>query len=401
MKRNTILVVAVIVAAVFFLDPFGWFRRSAGPVYPPQLPVETLSPLVDYAERHYRDPVSYIVSSFGSHDIVFFGELPLISQGPKLIASCIPSLYAAGVRNLGIEFAMAQDQKRIDSLLGAPQFDEAEARRITFNWMVVWGFQEYIDIYRAAWTFNHGLAAGAKPFRIVGLNVKQNWEYLKTEADLKNADVIAKVQSNGIPDAYMADMILKSFVEKGEKALIYCGMTRSFTVFRDAQYAKNAAEQKLSETRRCGNIVYDKIGTRAFTILFHTIWLDSRTQTGAGFPAEGVIDALIATIPESYRTAGFDTEGTPFGAIAVTYIAYATDTKPRTLADICDGYVISGPISAYTTVTLIKDFVNETNSDFAINNFPGPKSGNLTAASIQDQIVRSVSDMAQLLSGFK
>jgi hypothetical protein len=401
MKRNTILIIGIIVAAVFFLDPFGMFRRPSGPVSPPRLSVEKLSPLVNYVESNYRDPSHYIVSTFGSHDVVFFGELPLISQSPRLVADLIPDLYAAGIRNLGIEFAMSEDQSRIDALLGAPSFNEAEARDITFHWMVVWGFQEYIDIYRAAWTLNHGLKAGSKPFRIVGLNVKQNWEYIVTEGDLSNAGTIAKVQSNGIPDAFMAAEILRKFADKGEKALVYCSMTQAFTAFRDAQYAKNAAEQKLSETRRCGNIVYDRIGKRAFTILFHTIWPDSRTQRGAGYPADGTIDALIAALPEERRNACFDTAGTPMGEIPVSYIAYATDSNPRTLADVCDGYVIMGPIPGYTAVTPIPNFVNGSNEAFAVKNFPGPKPKDLDAPKIEEQIVKSTENMAQLLAQFR
>ena len=46
---------------------------------------------------------------------------------------------------------------------------------------MTWGYQEYIDLYKAAWQLNHGLPAGAPPFRVVGLNVRQYWESLKTE----------------------------------------------------------------------------------------------------------------------------------------------------------------------------------------------------------------------------
>ena len=55
-----------------------------------------------------------------SHDIVFLGEFFKIRQNVQLVAALIPRLYAAGVRNLGIEYALSDDQEEIDALRDRP-----------------------------------------------------------------------------------------------------------------------------------------------------------------------------------------------------------------------------------------------------------------------------------------
>jgi hypothetical protein len=401
MKRSTIFTIVVLLATVFILDPFGLFKMRCGPVTPPLVSKDALLPLADLVRNDSRDPIGYIVSSFGSHDIVFLGEIPLIAQNPKLVADLIPRLYAAGVKSLGTEYALAEDQARIDALLTGSAYNEAEARAISLHWVFFWGFQEYIDIYRAAWTFNHGLPAGSTPFRIVGLNVRMNWEHVKTQGDMNDAEIMAKVRSNGVPDAVIADVILRRFVDKGEKALIYCEMACAFTAFRDAQYEKAAKEQNFTEIRKSGNIVYDRIGARAFTILLHAPWLNTQSQNGYAYPADGVIDAVIAALPADKKSAGFDTAGNAIGALAVHSLPYTVDITPHTLGDMCNGYVIMGPISGYAAVTPIKDFVSTADEEYISKNYPGPKTGDLTASNLNAQIAKAANDTAQMIIGFK
>ena len=137
-----------------------------------------------------------------------------------------------------------------------PAWDESRARAITFDWLVTWGYQEYIDLYKAAWQLNHGLPAGARRFRVVGLNVRQYWEFLKSNKDLGDPQVVAQIFARGVPDAHMAEVIDQEFLQKGEKALVYCGTQHIFTRYRSREYEKNAAAMKLPEIRRAGNIVY-------------------------------------------------------------------------------------------------------------------------------------------------
>jgi hypothetical protein len=372
MKRNNLLVIVVVVAGIFLLfNPLKYFKGDA--VRRPATSAKSVTTLAEFAESRWKSPEDYVVSAFSGHDIVFVGEFFKIKQNVQLVGGLIPRLYAAGIRNLGIEYALSDSQKDIDALLTSPTWNEAGARAITFEWLVTWGYQEYIDLYKAAWQVNHDRPAGARPFRIVGLSVRQNWELLKTQDDMKNAETIARIYGNGLPDVHMAQVIDGELVAKGEKALIFCGTQHALTRYRSATYEKNAREMKLAETRRAGNIVYDRIGAKAFSISLHAPWPDASQKSGLGYPADGALDALIDALPAEKRNAGWDIAGTPLGALSIANSTYADGGSAATLADLFDGYVVQGPIKDYTVVTPIADFIRPEDVDRANREFPGVK----------------------------
>jgi hypothetical protein len=402
MKRNTLLVIALaVVGVLFFVNPFRLFRKGEVTSKRPEVPTEVLSPLVAWAIPHMFPPADYVVRAFKTHDIVFLGEFSKISQNVRLAGELIPRLYAAGVRNLGIEYALAEDQQRIDTLLTAPAWDEQAAREITFRWVVTWGFQEYVELYHAAWQVNHGRPSGAPPFRIVALNVRQNWQYVKTEADMTNAETVKKIMANGVPDELMARVISREVLARGEKALVYSTLQHAFTRYRSTEYEKNAADRGFTETRRMGNIIAAGIGSRAQTILLHAPWPDRGTASGMAYPVEGMLDALIDALPPDRRSGGFDTEGSPLGALPVRTGVMAAGHPGLTLAGVCDGYILQGPLSAYTTVTPIEGFIPHGQEGYATANFPGPKPDGLTAAQIEQAITDDLKAVTAALGQLK
>ena len=403
MKRNTLLIVLVVVAGAFLvLNPLQLFNRNAGTPRRPALEAARLAPLLSYAESSWRSPEEYILAAFARHDVVLLGEFFKIRQNVKLVQDLIPRLSAAGIRNLGIEYALSDDQGEIDALLTAPAWDESRARAITFHWLVTWGYQEYIDLYRAAWQVNKGRPAGAKPFRIVGLNVRQNWESLKGQNDLGNPKVVASIFAQGVPDAHMADVIDREFTRTGEKALVFCGTQHIFTRYRSRGYEKNAAEMKLPETRRAGNIVYERIGSRVFAISLHAPWPDPTQKTGLAYPVDGAVDALIDALPAEKRSAGWDTAGTPLGALPLGRSPYSDGAQTGTLADLFDGYVVQGPISAYAMVTPIRDFIQPADAERAGREFPGVKPASPpTVEQLNQTIVDDVDSLAKALAQFQ
>ncbi|MGA2614409.1 MAG: hypothetical protein ABSG38_13310 [Spirochaetia bacterium] len=405
MKRDTMLVAAVAVVALFlFFNPLQLWKGAGRGARRPGLPQSSLAQLVAFAESHHKAPEDYVLGCFASHDIVFLGEFYKIRQNVQLVSSLIPRLYAAGVRNLGIEYALSDDQRDIDSLVTADAWDETKARAIIFDWIVTWGFQEYVDIFKTAWQLNHGLPRGSRPFRVLGLSVRQNWEYLTTEKDAQDPKVVARVFANGVPDAHMAEVIDRELIEKGHKGLIVCGMQHAFTGFRSTEYQKSAEKLRLSETRRAGNIVYEKIGARAFSIALHAPWPDAGSSTGLTWAADGAIDSLIANLPPGDRYAGFDAAGTPLGALPVTTGTFARDARAGTtltLADLFDGYVIQGPLAGYTVVTPIAGFVKPADAARALRDFPGAKPPSLTAEQANQAIADDAAAVQKLLGQFR
>ncbi|HTO21659.1 MAG TPA: hypothetical protein VMQ10_04210 [Spirochaetia bacterium] len=401
MKRNTLLIVLVVVAAFFiFLNPFQLFNRG-GQKRPVPAPA-SLAPVLEYADRAWQSPQDYVLSAFQRHDVVLLGEFFKIHQNVELVHDLIPRLYGAGIRALGIEYALAEDQPEIDAMLTAPAWDESRARAVTFHWLVTWGYQEYIDLYKAAWEVNHARPPGAAPFRIVALNVKQDWEALKTQKDLSDPAVVARIFAHGVPEAFMADAIDREFTRKGQKALVFCGTQHIFTRYRSSSYEKNAADMKLPEVRRMGNIVYSRIGDRVFGISLHSPWPDPSRKSGLTWAANGVLDALVDALPPQKRNGGWDLAGTPMGSIPLGKSPYAEPGRSSALGDLFDGYVLQGPISQYTMVSAIPDFVSPEDAAIAGRQFPGVKPASPpTAAQMNQTIADDLQALGKALAELK
>ncbi len=117
---------------------------------------------------------------------------------------------------------------------------------------------------------------------------------------------------------------------------------------------------------------------------------------------DGAVDALIEALPADKRSAGWDTAGTPLGALPLAHGSYAEDGPGGTLADLFDGYVVQGPIAAYTMVTPIRDFISPENAERAGREFPGIKPA---APPTVDQLNQTIADdveaLAKVLAQFK
>ncbi len=396
---NVTIIVAIAVLFIFVVDPFGLFRPKKNLSQPAASATE-ISTLKSSFDSKALPPAQYVTGLFKAHEIVFLGEMGRISQQVDFVASLIPDLYRAGVRNLGIEYALASDQAKIDRVLQAPRYDEKQVDQILFDRMVIWGFKQYADLFRAAWKFNRSLPAGAKPFRIVGLNVQQEYQYLTSQKDATNPEVVKKVLSKGIPDVFMAKVIEKQFISTGTKALIYTSIDHAFTKYQNKLYAEKGKEAGIPNTERTGNIIYNKIGSRAFSIYLHSPWNDKKGVNGLGYPVGGKLDALIATLPKGAQ-GGFTLAGTAMGALPVKNETYAYKDKELTLAGLVDGYIILGPISAYEAVTPIPDFINAGNIKDAVKYFPGPNiDAKTTAKDLNDFIANMSTSLDKTLKEF-
>lgn len=316
-------------------------------------------------------PELYILNLFYDHDVVFLGEHHSIRHDPILVRKLIPLLYERGIRFLCTEFARRIDQPLVDSLLDAPVYDEALARLITFRQSVHFGFQEYVDIYRAAWQLNRNIPAGAKRFRILALNNAPDWSVVEKDADRDNPEIMKKVW-HGEDESDWARVILDRVVARGERALVYCGLHHAFTEYR--QPVVSGGDFIRFGDVRAGNHVYDAIGKRAVTITLHAPWPGAEGYEGTPVKAgDGAIDALLADLEPEYRRFGIDTRETPFGRITGSTAVFHHGYENFTLAAFCDGYVCQGPLAGYEGVTPIRDFVNEANIEEARKQSPDPR----------------------------
>ncbi len=335
--------------------------------------------LVAYLKANHLSPEEYVIRKFKDHDVVFIGEWHRIKHDPELIQALIPQLYKNGVFILAIEFARREDQDLIDRLVSAPTYDEALARRLQFSHFVFWGYQEYVDIYKAAWRLNRGLREDQRKFRVLGLSDSPDWSVLKTEEDTRNPELRRKVWRGG-GEQFWAKVILDE-VAKKEKVLVYSGIHHAFSEYQQPIYDEQQKKFVRFETERMGNYVYRQIAKRAITIFLHAPWVNAEGYgRPAVQPADGIMDAVMAEAGPRFRRAGFDTKGTLFADLPSNTALYKYGYEKFTLGMYCDGYIFQKPFAEYAGVTPIPDFINEGNIEQARAQSPNVR---LRSASIE------------------
>jgi hypothetical protein len=318
----------------------------------------TQAELVAYLKDHSTSPEDYVVGKFKDHDLVLLGEMHRVKHDVLLVQSLIPRLYAAGVYTLGMEFANFADQAAIDSLTSWSRYDESVARRIVFDMWSTWGYVEYMDIFRAAWALNRTLPAGARRFRLIGLNYAPNYALLTGPIDQATDEQRRAIFYNGDGDAYMARIVLREIIRKGDKALLYTGIHHAFTHFRQPVYDYQAKRLVRLVDNRMGNYLYHRLGDRTFLIALHSPWPTIADPARYAPPMNDAMDELLSR-PHERR--GFDVAGSPFGRLTDSVTVYTAGHPGFTLADFCDGYIYQRPFRAYEGVTTDTLFVNADN----------------------------------------
>lgn len=321
--------------------------------------------LAGYLRSHWMSPEDYVVSKFRAHDVVFIGEYHRIKHDLELIHRLIPRLYQAGVYNLGIEFACHEFQDQADKLITAPEYDADLARWLMFQWSSFWGYVEYIDIYRKAWEVNRSLPEGKPKFRVVGLNYKPDWTAMQ---ETMTPELWKKVWHKGDGDEHMANVILKEFVDKKLKALVYSGSHHAFTRYYQPVVDFEKKTVIRMSSRRMGNLVLEKIPDKVFNIFLHSPWSTKASFEKHNYPAGGVIDSLMSGFET--KQVGFDVRDSPFGKLQDPETYYAYGYEDFTLADFCDGYIFQKPFADYEGVTVDELFITEKNLAEAILNIP-------------------------------
>ena len=381
-KKNIILLAFLVLIFLIFLlrnqivlTVDAWEHRVPKSVQKrplPELSSELKKSLLTHLNTHFQRPEEYIISKFKDHDIVFLGEFHRIRHDPELVQRLVPLLYQHGIYNLGMEFACRRDQALIDSLVTAPDYDQSVTNRILADFISTWGYQQYADIFKAVWQLNHNLPNSVRKFRLIGLNVFNNWSLVKTEADRYNPEILAKVYAEGYSDSVMAETVLREIVAKKDKALIYCGQNHAFTQYHQPMYDAQKDSIVGFFQDRLGLRVFKAIGRRAFTISLHAPWNDPKYKKFV-YPVNGAIDALMKEAGDQFYPVGFDTHDTPFGELTDTTSIYQVGYPDFKLTDFCDGYIFQKPISQYRTVTPIPGFINKHNVDWIRAHISNPR----------------------------
>lgn len=328
---------------------------------------EAIDKSIEYLSKNKMSPQEYIASKFATKDIVLLSEEHRIKENLELVKSMIPVLYKNGVTIIGMEFGASENQKTLDSLILAPEYNEDLARKLMFNYNSGWVFKGYTDLYKAAWLFNKSLPKSAKKFRILNLSYRYNWSSF---SGYRTPEKMKKVFYKGNTEAYRFCIVEKEIVAKREKILILTGDIHAFTRYRFPVYDFVGEDFVRLENGYFGNLLYAKYPQKVYTILLHKPFMNlPDTKPNLVSPANGAIETIMQKL--NNEAAGFDLVNTPLGKLRDDSY-YSLGHKNLTLEDIADGYVFLKPIKKLSGCDIDTAFLTEKNWEQALENVADP-----------------------------
>ncbi|HSD13594.1 MAG TPA: hypothetical protein VLB74_02990, partial [Flavobacterium sp.] len=328
---------------------------------------EAIDKSIEYLSKNKMSPQEYIVSKFASKDIILLSEEHRVKENLELVKSLIPVLYKNGVTIIGMEFGASENQKTLDSLILAPEYNEDLARKLMFNYNSGWVFKGYTDLYKAVWSFNRSLSKSAKKFRILNLSYRYNWSSF---SGYRTPEKMKKVFYKGNTEAYRFGIVEKEIVAKGEKILILTGDIHAFTRYKFPVYDFLGEDFVRLENGYFGNLLYAKYPQKVFTIFLHKPFMNlPDTKPNMVSPANGAIEAIMQK--RNNEPVGFDLVNTPLGKLRDDSY-YSMGYKNFTLEDIYDGYVYLKPIKKLSGCEIDTAFLTEKNWEQALENVADP-----------------------------
>ena len=300
-------------------------RRHLSSVDPNRLDL-----IIDEISLVGRDPLHYIANLFGRHEIVFVGhDLPSRRTG-LFMQELIPAVRGAGVQLLGIEWACVDDQSLLDELVNAPQFDEGIARSALFRWGLRhhFAYVEYLDILRSAWGVNRTRSPNSPIFRVVALDYDIDIDAVTESADLLSPYAWEHLRPRGPASRHMAEVLLREFVDKGQKALVLTRTGNALTRLRRRPHSINdRIDTEIVDGRvvGCGNHVYSAIADQATTVLIHQPFTANGEHGFFTLPADGYLDAALAHPNRPHFPIAFDVSSGPIGRLSCSTSADGGD----------------------------------------------------------------------------
>lgn len=325
------------------------------------------TPYLGALAKEGAPPQAYVLRQFEHADLVLLGEDHAVAQNLAFVRDLIPRLHRAGIHNLVMEFGAQEDQRELDRLLTAPEYDEAALRRLMFHYNSAWSWKEYLGLYRAAWELNRRLPAGSAPFRIVNMSYVYRWDQFRAP---RTPESLQRIFWRGTVDRFRADLIDAEVLAKGGKALVLTGTPHAFTRYAMPAVAANNEGFCAYDDQWLGNRLLRRAPGRVVSVLLHQPFPNRADRRPAYVqPAGGAVERLMAE--RGNAPVGFDLRGSVLGALPDDSF-YATCRSDFRLADLFDGYVFLAPFRQLRPATADPTFVDESNLAEALRQFPDP-----------------------------
>jgi hypothetical protein len=311
----------------------------------------------DYLKANAMSPVDYVVDKFRTHDLVMLGEAHQIREDCQLVAQLVEPLYRrAGVKMLAMEIIKHKRTDEINRLLTAPAYDSQRVVQIFREDYFYWGFQEYLDILRAVWTFNQTLAHGEEPFRVMGF---------QPDIDVYRADcgtIMQKLPEFPVllrSEKLYARPILDEARNKHTKMLVQVGYFHTFLNYRQPKVIDGKMYGEMDRVRM-GRLLKQELGDKVFQIDLHVRHDEAHRYTDE--PRDAVLCLLERLYAENGSVPiGFDIQNSPFAMLRDTSSWFFAFQKHVTLSDLAQGYILQAPFEKLHTVKWVDGFVNPSN----------------------------------------
>jgi hypothetical protein len=402
------LLLAALALSLIFRAPSSSRMHAAppgAPAFHQQLsaadPASVTRTLADYLAAHHQSAEDYIVSRFKTRDVVFLGESHVTRQRELFLQRLIPLLYKAGVRTLGYEMGCSEDQAAIDALVNAPAWDEAAAFTLLAHWDFSWPFQEYADVYKAAWALNRSLPKGEPRFRILGIDIRADYRRVpagsdpmlafKPQLDPKAAETLRGIIVGG-PDrdlmrnTRMAEILRREVLSKGQKALMFNGGGHSTTRYLRPNRS-GAGERRTT----VGYMIHQEIGDRAMGVLLGG---PGTRLGGAAEPGrDPILNAVLASLPAGRDSVGFDTKASPVGSLAVT-----AGKETLTLEGFWDGLVFIAMRESWAPSTPSFKYLTDERVKLAKSEGSIPDLAGITVESLKKDVLDAAARVAALVA---
>lgn len=311
---------------------------------------------LNYIKSNAKPPVEYIIDKFNSHDLVMLGESHQIREDCQLIAQLIEPLYRrANVKVLAMELIKTKRNEELNRLLTASEFDEQKIVAIFREDYFYWGFQEYIDILRAVWRFNHTRSAKEAPFRVIGIQPDMNIYHVDCGSLPQKVYQFPRLLR--MEELYAKPLM--DVMDKKEKVLVQVGYFHTFLNYRSPKVVDGKMYGEF-DRKRMGRLLSDKYGDRVFQIDLHVRYEGAKCYTEKpATPVSSLFEKLW--VENGRRTIGFDVKGTPLGMLRDTSSYFFAYQKHVTLEDIAEGYILQAPYEHLHCVKWIDGFANAAN----------------------------------------
>lgn len=325
---------------------------------------DDLSPFLTYLKRSGAPPVDYVIGKFSDHDVVILGEMHEVRENLKFVSDLIPALYhRAGVRCLATEFLRHRNTALANRIVTSPEYDEAAVVGLYRDYVGIWGFREYMDVFKAVWALNNSLPPEAEKFGLVGLDGELEEYDVISAPEQQREELMQKLWKR---DEYMAGVFVREALQHGGKALLHTGYMHSFVHYRLPVLSDGELTGEMEP--RLGGILSQEYGDRVFQVCLHQQHFSPDLFSGGRPSPRAVLGGLVekALAANGGQPVGFDVEGSPFANLRDRKSCYFAYQESVVFADLAQGYVFIKPVKELTTrCTWVKGFIAESNFEKA------------------------------------